>query len=107
LLKNQRSRQKTLEKKKSKRKAVKAAKSAFSRAISVSRDIAIAARSPVQECLITKTLFELGIGNVIIAKMMPTKSIGMGVFLLDVYCLGVKDAFYALLMQNEYNEKKQ
>ena len=107
MAKNKKRRQKALEKKKSKRKAVKAAKRAFSRIISVSRDIAIAARSPVHECLIPKTFFEIGIGNVIIAKMMPTKSIGMGVFLLDVYCLGVKDAFYTNLVLDEYNENKQ
>ena len=39
--------------------------------------------------------------------MMPTKSIGIGIFLLDVYCLGVKDAFYAYLSQKEFNQKKQ
>ena len=38
---------------------------------------------------------------------MPANRIGMGVFLLDVYCLGVKDAFYSNLMLDEYNEKKQ
>ena len=107
MAKNQKRRQKALEKKKSKRKAIKAAKRAISGTISVSRDIIIAARSPVHECLFSETLFELGIGNVIIAKMMPTNRIGMGVFLLDVYCLGVKNAFYANLKLDEYNEKKR
>jgi hypothetical protein len=107
MAKNQRRRQKALEKKKSKRKAIKAAKRAFSGAISATRDIAIAARSSVHECLIPETLFELGIGNVIIAKMMPANRIGMGVFLLDVYCLGAKNVFYSNLTLQEYNEKKQ
>jgi hypothetical protein len=104
--KNQRRRQKALEKKKSKRKAVKAAKRAVLGATSTARDIAIAAGSPVHECLIPKDLFELGIGNVFIAKMMPNRSIGLGVFLLDVYCLGVKDTFYSTLVPDEYTKKK-
>jgi len=107
MAKNQKRRQKSIEKKKSKRKAIKAAKRPFSGILSVAGNIAAASRSPVHECLIPKTLFEYGIGSIIIAKMMPANRIGMGVFLLDVYCLGVKDAFYSNLLLDEYNEKKQ
>ncbi len=31
----------------------------------------------------------------------------MGAFLLDVYCLGVKDAFFGDLTREEYDEQKQ
>ena len=43
---NQKRRQKALEKKKSKRKAIKAARHSLSKTLSISRDIALAAGSP-------------------------------------------------------------
>ena len=104
---NQRRRQKALEKKKSKRKAIKAARPSLSKTLSISRDIALAAGAPVHECLIPETLFELGIGNIIIAKTMANRHIGMGVFLLDIYCLGIKNALYANLSSVEYEEQKR
>ena len=102
--------QKTLVRKKAKRKAAKAVKLAHIRgpkATFGARDVTVASRSPVHECLVPHSLFELGIGNVVVAKRMPTRKIGVGIFLLDVYCLGVKDAFYAIMDSEEYTWRLQ
>ena len=104
-MRNQRKRQKALERKKAKRKAAKALKVSTSGGVTIrsgARDLRISARSPVHECLVPKEIFELGIGNVVIARRMPSGNFGIGVFLLDIYCLGVKDAFYATITPHEY-----
>lgn len=67
----------------------------------------IAAMSPVHECLIPGTLFELGLGNIVIAKKVSIDAIGVGVFLLDIYCLGVKNAFFTIVEHHEYSRLLQ
>lgn len=107
---NQLRRQKTLARKKAKRKAAKALKLAHIRVPEATfgeRDVTVASGSPVHECLVPHSLFELGLGNVVVAKRMPTGKIGAGIFLLDVYCLGVKDAFYATMDSEEYTWRLQ
>jgi hypothetical protein len=69
---------------------------------SAERMMAVAAASPVHECLMPAGLFDLGMGSVIISRKMPNGEIGFGVFLIDVFCLGVKDAFFSVRPQGEY-----
>lgn len=47
-------------------------------------------------------LWEAGIGNLVIARRMPNGSIACGAFLVDAYCLGVKDAFFRLASESEF-----
>jgi hypothetical protein len=42
-------------------------------------------------------LFEIGSGYVVAARKLPTGLLGCAFFLVDVFCLGVKDAFYSEL----------
>lgn len=60
------------------------------------------ARAPVHECLVPGALFEKGIGNVIVSRRLPGGEIAAGVFLLDVFCLGVKSAFVAVVTPAKY-----
>jgi len=64
--------------------------------------IAAAAPSPIHEALVPARLFELGVGNLVFSRLLPDGRIAMGMFLLDTYCLGVKDAFAAIVTQAEY-----
>jgi hypothetical protein len=64
--------------------------------------IAAAADSPIREALVPARLFELGMGNLLFSRLLPDGRIAMGAFLLDTYCLGVKDAFAAIVTQAEY-----
>jgi hypothetical protein len=64
--------------------------------------IAAAAHSPIHECLVPAKLFEIGVGNLIFSRLLPDGRIAMGAFLLDVFCLGVKNAFVAILTKVEY-----
>lgn len=90
-----RKRQKQLAKKAAKRKATVAGKKqagAFSGAGNVTRHLAAAAQSPLHECLMGQELFDTGLGTVIVSRAMPGGKIGAAFFLLDVFCLGIKNA---------------
>jgi hypothetical protein len=69
---------------------------------SQTKSIVVARNSPIEECLIGKEIFSKGIGTAIIARKMPQDHIGASVFLLDVWCLGVKNAFFTVLRDSEY-----
>jgi hypothetical protein len=44
------------------------------------------------EAVMTASLFEIGIGDVIISRFKSDDSVESGIFLVDAFCLGVKDA---------------
>src|SRR3954470_1751835 len=89
-------RQRRLAAKVARRKAVVAGKRMLeaSSASLVGR-IRVAAKGSVVRCMMSSTLFEIGIGHVIVARALPSGLLGCAYFLLDVFCLGVKDVFYA------------
>jgi hypothetical protein len=99
-----RKRQKQLEKKAAKRKAVQAArKDALTGGLlSAARKVVVAGASPIYECLVPE---RLGIGNVIVSRKMPSGEIGASFFLVDVYCLGIKFAFFLTMDHSEYLRK--
>lgn len=61
-----------------------------------------ASPAEIYHCKIPTRLFELGIGNVVISRRYPSGQIGLAIFLLDVYCLGIKDAFCQLVDPSQY-----
>ena len=103
-----RKRQQKLARKAAKRKAVVATKKSLGEASGFGprgRQALPAAGAPIHECLVPAGLFDIGIGNVIVSRRMPNGFIGAAFFLVDVYCLGIKDAFYAVLSPAEYDHK--
>jgi len=61
--------------------------------------------SPVHECLVPREIFDRGIGDVIISRRMPDGSISASVFLVDTFCLGVKDCFFTNVSRSKYEER--
>ncbi len=53
-----------------------------------------AAQAPIQHCLIPETLFDRGIGTVILARGISTYHLTLGIFLVDTWCLGIKDTCF-------------
>jgi len=97
---DQRKRQKKLAKQRARRKAKASAQkrtqhggsswlSAFA-----GLEFELAARAPLYECYVADEIFESdqGIGQVIVSRLSGNQ-VAAGVFLIDAYCLGVKDAF--------------
>ncbi len=100
-----RKRQKQLAKKTARRKAVVASKKhsgSPARAMSGARQMAVAAQAPLYECLMGQETFERGMGTVIVSRLMPTGGIGAAFFLLDVFCLGVKNAYFVAESRDAY-----
>ena len=64
-----------------------------------------ATSAPVHQCLIPNTLFQQGMGNVSFSRLMPDGRIALGMFLLDVFCLGVKGGFFSILERYEYDAR--
>jgi hypothetical protein len=56
-----------------------------------------AAGAPIRHCLVSTTLLEAGIGPVALARGISDNQLSLGVFLVDTWCLGVKDVYFRLV----------
>ncbi len=63
-----------------------------------------ALQAPLYECWQRESLFDSdkGIGTVVVTRKTPGKQILMAAFLVDVFCLGVKEAHCMLMGETEY-----
>lgn len=63
-----------------------------------------ALKAPIFECWEPEHLFEdlHGIGTVVVSRKTAQGQVLIAVFLLDVYCLGIKNAFLQLLNLDQY-----
>ncbi len=68
--------------------------------------MAAVADSPIHEALVPTNLSELGIGNLLLSRSLPDGRLAVGGFLLDLFCLGIKDAFAVILARDEYARRK-
>ncbi|HEY9435557.1 MAG TPA: hypothetical protein VI260_29215 [Blastocatellia bacterium] len=99
---DQRKRQKKLAKQRAKRKAKAAAQKPYkSSGSSPGRMLAtlefeLASNAPVYECYVADEIFDRemdqGIGQVIVSRLSRGQ-VAAGIFMIDAFCLGVKDAF--------------
>jgi hypothetical protein len=55
-------------------------------------------------CQVTDNIFDIGIGWVVAARHLPSGSVGASIFLVDVWCLGIKDAFFTVLPERKFKE---
>jgi hypothetical protein len=95
--------QKKLLKKKQKRAAVVKAVKAWGNNISALS----CAGYPLYECLVSADLFEIGLGETFISRRLPDGNLGVSAFIVDVYCLGVKNAFFRVISEDDYDGIKQ
>jgi hypothetical protein len=63
-----------------------------------------AAKWPVVQALAAASLWVNGIGSLAIARKESEDGLVAAVFLVDVYCLGVKNAFWRACTPGEFNE---
>jgi hypothetical protein len=109
---DQRKRQKKLAKQRAKRKAKAAAqKPSQPRGSSLGRMVAtlefdLASRAPVYECYAADDIFDRekdqGIGQVIVSRLSGGR-VAAGIFLIDAFCLGVKDAFAFFRSRDDFH----
>ena len=102
---NQKRRQRQLEKKRAKRRErhrllVKQKNRGLAEQLSEA-----AARAPILDCFISEDVWEGGIGYAIISRELPHNQVAVANFLVDQYCLGVKNAFAAIMTKAEYENR--
>jgi len=68
---------------------------------SMASQIVLAANAPIHECLVPANLFERGIGNLVFSRSLPGGRTALAMFLLDVFCLEVKDTFFTVVGRDE------
>lgn len=59
---------------------------------------------PIVDTLLSDQIWTDGIGDAVIVRRMPDGNLAVAVFLLDVYCLGVKNAFWRILSKQGVRE---
>jgi hypothetical protein len=64
-----------------------------------------AARSPILHCWATTTLWTNGLGWVCLSRELPNGSVAYGVFLVDRFCLGVKNAMADITGRFTYDSR--
>lgn len=96
---DERQRQKKLAKKAAERKARQAER----KSLSTGGSAAVAARFPIGDCLVPTSLFKEGIGHVMLTRLLPHGEIAVAGFLVDTYCLGIKNALYRVISPAEYD----
>jgi hypothetical protein len=67
--------------------------------------VSAAARYPVLHAWVPEALETQGIGSLLFSRELPDGSVAVAVFLVDRWCLGVKDAFFDILARSEYESK--
>ena len=53
-----------------------------------------AAQAPIQHCLLCGELFESGMATLILARGATSNNLTVAGFLIDAWCLGIKDTFF-------------
>ncbi len=70
----------------------------------LAREVRRAAAAPLHACLMQDSVFQSGVGMVFLSRKTGARDLALGGFLVDAYCLGVKDAMYRELDESEMEE---
>jgi hypothetical protein len=97
-----RKRQKKLEKRAAKRKEKKHVL-ARSQIKSLTDWMSADSKYPVLHCWIPDNLKESGIGWVVLSRELPNGQVAVAAFLVDSYCLGVKNIIAQVLSRSDYD----
>lgn len=98
---HQKRRQAKLERKRSERKATRREQTRR-RSVGLAGQMQQAAQFPVLHSQVADNLWELGIGQVLLSRQMSNGQVAFASFLVDVFCLGVKDVFTRVSSHGEY-----
>jgi hypothetical protein len=99
-----RKRQKKLERRRAKAKAEKKALATRDPRALTTR-IERAASAPFLHCYTTNVLWDEGMSHVVVSRLLESGNVAFVVFLLDVYCLGVKDVTFDIVSRSRYERQ--
>jgi len=104
MAKNPRKRQQKLERRAAKRKEKKHLITREQN-LGLAEKLAATVKYPILHTWVTEDLWTQGMGWVLFSRQLPDGSIAFATFVVDRYCLGVKDAMAQLLPRSEYESK--
>jgi hypothetical protein len=67
--------------------------------------LSAAAKYPILHCWATADIWEKGLGWVCLSRVLPNGSVAYSVFLVDRYCLGVKNAMAQVTSRFDYDTR--
>jgi hypothetical protein len=53
-----------------------------------------AAHAPIRHCFLTESVFDIGMGTLVLARGATPHHLAFSSFLIDVFCLGIKDVMF-------------
>jgi hypothetical protein len=62
-----------------------------------------ASAAPILHCYVSSELWRQGIGHVMVSRQLPAGMVAFAAFLVDRYCLGVKNAFANIAPRSRYD----
>ncbi|MBC8353017.1 MAG: hypothetical protein H8E66_13560 [Planctomycetes bacterium] len=68
-------------------------------------EFARVANAPVLDCLVSETVWDEGIGNVLLSRELRNGQVACAVSFVDIYCLGVKDVIADIRSKMSYREE--
>lgn len=104
MAKNPRKRQQKLERRAAKRKEKKHL-IVREQNVGLAERLSATVKYPILHTWVTKDLWTQGMGWVLFSRQLPDGSIAFATFVVDRYCLGVKDAMAQILTRSEYESK--
>jgi hypothetical protein len=99
-----RKRQKQKERKAAKRKEKRQAL-AREFVAGLGNQLSAATKYPILHSRFSDELWSDGMGSVLLSRELPDRSVVVSLFLVDRYCLGVKNAFAEVLSRSAYDDK--
>jgi len=61
-------------------------------------------QAPIQDIIIDRNLFDKGLGHVVMSRNLGHGFMALSMFLVDMYCLGVKNAAFLRLTLPDYSD---
>lgn len=59
--------------------------------------------APILHCSIMTELWKRGMGNILVSRRLTSGMVAFAAFLVDIYCLGVKDVFMGVMPRAQYD----
>jgi len=67
--------------------------------------IQLASTAPILHCCVNDEIWRHGIGHVLVSRQVDARQVAFAAFLVDVYCLGVKNVFVNIVSRARYDEE--
>jgi hypothetical protein len=62
---------------------------------------------PIVECIVPEAIWSEGIGQLVLARRLPDGMLATASFLVDRHCLGVKDAYWGIMSEGDFDVIKR